>query len=78
MLTPETKRALALQFGLILGEIRWVEANWSSSEVVPVMQARARACVTAAKGRSLLPRLCKSLRRLRSPKEPLTNFSIVS
>ena len=53
-MTPEIERELAFRFWLTSEEIRWVEERWSRSPV-SLMQAHSRACVTAAKGRTLLP-----------------------
>lgn len=67
MLTNETMQELAERFGLTPGEIRCVESECAGPVSVRVLQARARACVSLAEGRTLLQRFVYKLAETEIP-----------
>lgn len=67
MLTDETKQELAERFGLTLPEIRCVESECVRPVSVRVLQARARACVSLAEGKTLLQRFAYKLAEVEIP-----------
>lgn len=67
MLSTETTGELAERLGLTSTEIQCVEAEYSSPVSVRVLQARARACVSLAEGRTLLQRFVYKLAEVEIP-----------
>lgn len=61
MLTSPTRQELATRFGLTPSEIRCLEDGRNQPVSVRVLQARARACVKLAEGRTLLQRFVYKL-----------------
>lgn len=67
MLTPATQQELVTRFGLTPSEVRCIEDGWTQPVSVRVLQARARACVKLAEGRTLLQRFVYKLAEAEIP-----------
>lgn len=67
MLTSPTRQELVTRFGLTPSEIRCIEDGWTQPVSVRVLQARARACVKLAEGRTLLQRFVYKLAEAEIP-----------
>lgn len=67
MLTSPTRQELATRFGLTPSEIRCLEDGRNQPVSVRVLQARARACVKLAEGRTLLQRFVYKLAEAEIP-----------
>ncbi len=67
MLTHATQQKLVKRFALTPSEIRCIEDGWNQPVSVRVLQARARACVKLAEGRTLLQRFVYKLAEAEIP-----------
>lgn len=67
MLTSPTRQELVTRFGLTPSEIRCLEDGRNQPVSVRVLQARARACVKLAEGRTLLQRFVYKLAEAEIP-----------